>query len=126
MSASEARGRRAGASGQGISAGDSPPAQGMNPIPQNLQAHTIWTLNNALNTLVPEEVGLMTFHENSIKVILKSKGELVFEFKDRDEMSKAIAQWADRSHAAAKLSSEATLRFLDTINANPPSPSQSL
>ena len=64
-----------------------------------------------LNTLIPEKIRLITFDENTIKVLLKGDSEIVFQFRTRDEMAKALEAWTTKRDVADALASPATLQF---------------
>ena len=64
-----------------------------------------------LTILHPDNIRLMTFEEHTLKVLLVGNSEVVFKFRNREEMDKALAGWAKRSEVLGELSSQAKLRF---------------
>ena len=64
-----------------------------------------------LAILRPENIRLMTFEDHTLKVLLVGNSEVVFEFRNREEMDKAVAAWAKRSGVIEKLPDRAPVRF---------------
>ena len=53
------------------------------------------------HSLNPDDIRLLSFDDNTIKVVLKSGQEATFQFDSREEMSQALLSWASKSHPAA-------------------------
>jgi hypothetical protein len=57
-----------------------------------------------LNSIIPEHIRLITFQENTIRILLKGEREVVFEFKSREELAAALEAWARKPSVAGHLS----------------------
>lgn len=48
------------------------------------------------HSLNPDDIRLLSFEDNTIKVVLKSGQEATFEFENREALSQALLSWASR------------------------------
>ncbi|HEX7863276.1 MAG TPA: hypothetical protein VF773_23310 [Verrucomicrobiae bacterium] len=49
------------------------------------------------HSINPEDIRLLSFDDNTIKVVLKSGQEATFEFETREALSSALLMWAGKA-----------------------------